>query len=155
MAEGRFTNFGERVLTRFIGTGHSATNPFRVRLFKSPDNTPEETSETPTLTECDFDGYTHVDITWGAPVEVSSGLWGMTANSVATFTHNGDGSGDTDNTVYGWYVTLNNSAGETWFDTTTPIYYRYFDSPVTATAFASPIRILPAWKLFGEEDCPA
>lgn len=154
MAEGRFTNYGERVLTRFVGQSHNANSPFRIRLFKLPDNTPEETSETPSLTECDFDGYTHADVIWSAPYEISSGVWGMTTITVPAFIHNGDGSGDTDNTVYGWYVTLNNATGESWFDTTTPIYYRYFDSPVTATAFAAPIRVLPAWKFFGEEECP-
>lgn len=160
---GRFTNYGERVLSRFVATGHHASNPYQLRLFKAITGTPtddpsyeDEATWLATFEECNFDGYTGPSFIFGAPVELSSGLWMIQSTSTLFFAHNGDGSGDTDNDVLGWYVTLNDGGGETWMDTTTPIYYRFFDSMIPAMAFMSPITVLPAWKLFGEEDivCP-
>lgn len=158
---GRFTDYGEKFILRHLSSTILTNPPFACRLFST--TTDPEDDASPSLTECAFDGYTGVDFTFDIPALLSTDApptvdqYVIQSATVCRFAHTGDGVSDTDDTAYGYYITANStgSGADAWLDEDAPIYYRFFDAPYTFQAFANPLYILPAWKLFGEEDIPA
>ena len=160
---GRFTDYGERFLLAAAGGGWPVSYGWTIRLFTSPAVDPADDDEEaydPDFIEATFDGYAAQNMSFSTPYLLSTALdaskqqWVSVTTGIANFRHTGDGVDDTNETVYGWYLTIQNAGnGEwSWINTTTPVYYRYFDTSVFFEAFSSPVIILPAFKLFGEED---
>lgn len=75
----------------------------KLHLFKNDAEIDAETVLSD-LTEADFSGYASQAITWSTTYTDPASGPGASDISTLTFSHNGGG---TANTVYGWYMTMN------------------------------------------------
>lgn len=82
----------------------SGRNP-KLKLYKNSGVTPGAGTVLGDFTEADFSGYAAVDLSSIGAATINGSDQGERHKDDATFTHN---SGSTHNTVYGWYVVIDN-----------------------------------------------
>jgi len=116
----------------YLTTLITAVATFELRLFKN-NITPDIDTEYADFTECDFSGYSSINLTLGGVARDGDDNARSTA-LLAQFAHNGGG---TANDVYGWYLIPNGG---------TVVFFaeRFSDAPRVMDTLGDEINITPA-----------
>lgn len=140
---GRWTNYGEENLLNTVRGSQAWT----CQLFQLPSADADDEDFSASYDECDYDGYAQQAFSFAVATDTgSAGTYYCVSTSNLVWTHSGDGSGDVNNTIYG-YAIWSGSGGYT----AEPFYYEFFASPVTMVV-GMQFSFVPRISLVGIED---